>query len=179
MRYDPDRHDRKTVRLPQHRYTQGTHFVTICSFHRQHVFSTVGDGMVVLTDVGCIVDAEWRRLQSTRSFVSLDAYVIMPDHIHAIIEIHSHRKRPPAEPEEPVSPAKREFGSPASRSLQSLIGQFKSSVTKQVHVLRRRSGSPVWQSGFYEHVVRDQHDLNRIRRYIADNPIRWQQHNPA
>jgi len=179
MRYNPDRHHRVTVRLPKHRYTQGTYFVTICSFNRQHLFSTVYDGSVILTDLGCIVDAEWRRLQSTRSFVRLDTYVIMPDHVHAIIELYPHHKSPRAEPEEPNWIATRRFAQPASQSLQSLIGQFKSRVTKQVHVLRRRSGISVWQPGFYDHIVRDQYDLNRIRRYISDNPIRWQQQNPS
>lgn len=175
MRFDPDRHHRTTTRLSNHPYTHGLYFITICSFERQQLFSTVSDGLVEPTDCGYIVDAEWRRLQSTRSFVHLDTYVIMPDHVHALMEICLHQRNVHTEPGEPV--IKRHFALPISQSLPSLIRQFKSRATKRINALRRTSGVPVWQTGYYDHVVRNQYDAERIRQYIMDNPLRWKRHN--
>lgn len=177
VRFNQDRH-RVTVRLSQHPYTQGTYFVTTCSFGRQALFSNVCDGVVIHTQLGHIVEDEWRRLQSTRLFVQLGEYVIMPDHFHAIITLLQSGRIWLDNSVEPASMTKRRFSQATPQSLQSLIGQFKSRATKRINSFRQTPGSPVWQSGFYEHVVRDSNDLDRIRRYIVSNPTRWQQNRP-
>ena len=115
-----------------------------------------------LNKYGQLAAAEWLKTTKIRHNVEIDEFIIMPNHFHAIIVIldivgatrwvaHATRLQ--------------------SRSLGSIIGQFKFIVTKQIRKMGLRNFK--WQRNYYEHVIRDEHDLNKIREYIINNPITW------
>lgn len=179
MSYHPDQHHRRSIRLPASDYRwPGVYFVTICVKDRHCLFGEVVDGGMHLNAYGKIAEEEWLRTAHLRPHVRLDAYVIMPNHLHGILEIHDANRRdmtrhvPTPNKMVPGEPM-RAFGKPVARSLSSIIGAFKAAVTKRINRLWETSGASVWQPRFYEHIVRDAGDLDRIRRYIAENPAGW------
>jgi len=127
---------------------------------------------MILKDVGKIVDEEWNKTKEIRKKVDLDYYVIMPNHFHGIIIINNVETS-----RWDVLKGKETGHRPVSTQLQpnslgSIIGQFKSVCTKQIHL----SGNATfkWQSRFYDHIIRNENDLRRIRTYIQNNPLKWE-----
>jgi putative transposase len=122
---------------------------------------TWGNGTVTLTVAGEIVRREWLRTPALRQNVQVDEFVIMPNHFHGILVISS-----PNEATHRVAATTLVPG-----SLGSIVGQFKSAATREI----RRSGDVAfgWQRNYYEHVIRNDFDLNDIRQYIVFNPGRW------
>ncbi len=141
----------------------GAYFVTICTHRWEPLFGEVINGEVQLNEFGEIVAQEWYRTREIRHEIELDAFVVMPNHIHGIIMIQdnvgAHGRAPLRRP---------------ARSLGSLIAGYKSAVTKRINISRHTPGQPVWQRNYYEHVIRNDTDLNRIRVYIHFNPAGWQ-----
>ncbi|MCS7283483.1 MAG: transposase [Anaerolineae bacterium] len=171
--YDPQRHHRRSIRLRGYDYTQpGAYFVTICTHGREPLFGTVVDGEMRVNEWGAIVREEWFRTAQLRPYVMLyeDEFVVMPNHVHGIIwivgETVGATRR--VAPTTTIPPA-----GPVAGSVGAIIGQFKSAVTKRINILRATPGAPVWQRNYYEHIIRNERALDAIRRYIAENPLRW------
>ncbi len=118
--------------------------------------------------IGNIVHDEWKKTFILRPDLIPDEFVIMPNHFHALFFINKSDTTGMAR-HAPTG----QFGNPASDSLSSIVGSFKASVTRQVNLLRARSGETIWQRGFYEHVVRKEESLVKIREYIINNPFNW------
>jgi hypothetical protein len=140
----------------------GTFFITICTYQKRCIFGDVADGAMQLSDIGRIADAQWRITAAIRTGVVLDEFGVMPNHVHAVVFV-------PPSPKHDGGAAPRR----APRSLASLVGGYKSAVTSAV---RRMLGDPafeVWQPRFYEHGIRTQPGLERARRYVRENPARW------
>ena len=170
-RYDPNRHRRRSIRLKEWDYTQpGAYFVTICSHTRAPLFGRVVDGDMVLNEYGEIVRACWREIPDHFPHVELDAFVVMPNHIHGIIVIVDHIVGATHASPLPENVPPR---GPASGSLGAIVGSFKSTVTKRINIGRGTPGAPVWQRNYYEHIIRNDRALNAIRHYITENPLRW------
>jgi putative transposase len=157
-------------RLPYYDYSSGGgYFVTLCTANRECLLGAVTDGLVVLSEIGRIVQVEWERSTTIRSEITLDVFVMMPNHLHGIVFITepddgSHcraRLRPDEHQRKP-------------RSLGSFIAGFKGYTTKRVNELRATPGLRLWQPDYYEHVIRNDKDLAQIREYIVNNPLRWQ-----
>jgi len=173
MVYDPEKHHRRSIRLKGYDYAQpGAYFVTICVRERGCTLGYVEDGEMVLSDLGQIAAESWQWLAEQYPYVTLDAWVVMPNHLHGIIVINdddrrgaSHRRG--ASRCAPTTPTKR-------KPLGQLIGAFKTVSTKRINRIRDNAGAPFWQRGFYEHIVRNERDLNAVRQYVADNPLKWQ-----
>jgi REP element-mobilizing transposase RayT len=165
---------------------------------RECLFGEVENHRVVLNAFGEIVAHEWQKSADIRKTMEFDVFVIMPNYIHGIVHIVDCRgdqpvapttKRPLAngmgeEPDFPVRLTKQPLAigmgnrpvahtGPAKRSLPSFVSGFKSAVTKRINELRRMPGVPVWQRNYYEHIIRDEVSLNRIREYIVNNPLQW------
>ncbi len=183
MKYDPDRHHRRSVRLKGYDYAQpGAYFVTICTQNRECLFGENVAGKMRLNALWEIVRGEWFRSAEIRAEIELhpDEFVVMPNHIHGIVWIISHDDEysvgahggaPQNGPNVGAhchAPLRR-----PPRSLGSFIAGFKSAVTKRINQRRGTPGAPVWQRNYYEHIIRDERALNAIRRYIAENPMRW------
>ena len=164
MKYDPEIHHRRSVRLKNYDYAEsGAYFVTVISQNRQCIFGEVVDGKIELNEFGHILAEEWERSNKIRQEIELDAFVVMPNHIHGIvtIDVVGATGRSPS----PSGPPKRSLG--------AFVGGFKSAVTTRINQFRGTPGAAIWQRNYYEHVTRDEESLNRIRQYILDNPARW------
>ena len=164
-------HHRRSIRLKDYDYTQnGAYVVTICTHGRESLFGDIVDGEMRLNDFGRIVEEEWWRTETIRPEIELDAFVVMPNHIHGIIviidggDVGAHGRAPLQKPGVAYRPP---------RSLGSFVAGFKSAVTKRINAQRDTPNAPVWQRNFYEQVIRNEFTLNEFRGYIVTNPGRW------
>ena len=173
---------RHSIRLPGYDYAHpGVYFATICASGGESLFGAIVEGEVRLNEAGRIVQEEWARSASIRREIVLDEFVIMPNHVHGIVLIKHDPVGATGRRCRVVFPARSpllpfcEVGrpGPGPRSLASFVAGFKSAATKRINVLRRTPGLAVWQRNYYEHIIRDEDDLHRIRQYVADNPLAW------
>jgi len=175
--------ERRSVRLPLYDYSaDGMYFVTVCTCRHVCLFGDVERGIMVLNDIGQIVASTWREIVDHFPGVTLDEWIVMPNHVHGIVVLRG--VRPPV-PEVAVAAwrARHLDGEgvqrrtpprgPAQGSLGAIIGSFKSAATKRVNALRRTPEAPVSQRGYHERVIDRASMLTDIRRYIATNPRRW------
>jgi putative transposase len=119
-----------------------------------------------LNPLGVAVRDEWLRTAELRDNVELDAFMVMPNHVHGIVVVTDCRgtaRRAPTE----------QFGKPIAHSIPTIIRAFKSASTKRINEIRSTPGAPVWQRNYYEHVIRIDQELNAIRQYILANPANW------
>jgi putative transposase len=165
-----DRRRRRSIRLKDFDYTAGAlYFVTICADRTRCIFGRVVDGETRLNLLGRIVEDEWTKSLELRRHIDLDAYVIMPNHFHAIVALFDQGAR-----SAPLRGKRLQDGM-QEKSLASLIAGFKASATRRAAAALPRLRTPIWQRNFYEHVVRDDRDLERIRGYVEANPARWEE----
>lgn len=165
-------YQRRALRLRGYDYAQpGAYFVTICTRKRSCLLGDVADGKMILNDYGRGVEACWTTISNHFPHAQLDAYVVMPNHVHGIITIAkavgARFPRPRGINEGGETPPLRE------PTLGKMVAYFKYQSAKRINVLRHTAGEPLWQRNYYEHVIRDEVALNRIRQYIAENPARW------
>jgi len=160
-----DKRRRRSIRLRDYDYSQpGAYFATICTKDRQCLFGDVIGGEMRLNEFGQIVEYCWEWLENQYEYVELDAYVVMPNHLHGIILIMDDRRRG----------GSRTAPTTKRKSLGRLIGAFKTVSTKSINKTRGIPNSVVWQRNYYEHVIRNEDELNEIREYIANNPLKWE-----
>ena len=119
---------------------------------------------------GEIVAEEWLNTAVIRPYVTLDEFTVMPNHFHGILWVNETSKQGTAR----RAPTMERFGKPVTKSLPTIIGAFKAAVTRRINALRNSGKGEVWQRGYYEHVIRDDASLNRIREYIMHNPLNWE-----
>ena len=168
---------RRSVRLPGYDYAgAGAYFVTLCTHGRASLFGQVVDGSMRLGRLGRIAEEEWLLTSQVRAEVDLDAFVVMPNHMHMLVLFTDTRSPDTQDRAHGRAPLRL-----TPRSRGALIAGFKSAVTRRVNALRRTPGAPVWQRNYYERVVRDEGELARIREYIVNNEILWgeDEYNPA
>jgi REP element-mobilizing transposase RayT len=166
---------RRSIRLRDHDYSRpGAYFVTICAAERACLFGVIADDAMYPNAWGEIAAEEWLRSGQIRREIGLDAFVVMPNHVHGIVFINEAAVG--ATGRSPLQPT-----GPPPRSLGALVAGYKSAVTVRVNRARGTPGAPVWQRNYYEHIIRDEAALERIRRYITENPARWphDRDNPA
>ena len=221
MRYDPNKHHRRSIRLKGYDYTQaGVYFVTIVTQNRACLFGDIVAGEVRLNAFGQAVAETWLWLGTQYGYVELDEWVVVPNLLHGIIIITETDNGCPTDgggvgggsrtaptvigatgggggvgggsrtvptvigatgggggvgggsrtaPTVIASTAPMVKRKPLGR----LIGAFKTVSTKRINEYRGTPGVVVWQRNYYEHIIRDERSLNRIREYIAANPLRW------
>ncbi len=163
----------QSTRLPGWHYAANAYyFVTICTRDRATTLGHIEGGHVILSPAGEIANEEWRKTSDVRPDVRVDAYVMMPNHIHGILIIDRNRALTPGQPS--VETPRRGVSTSrlAPDSLGAIIGQFKSVCTKRIRAAGVTDFG--WQARFYDHIVRDEESLDRIRQYIADNPLKWE-----
>ena len=148
---------RKPTRLKDFDYSQsGYYFVTICTKNKEKILcDIVGEGLcalpsAALSPIGEIVDKSIKYIDKIYNGVSVDKYVIMPNHIHLIIKIE------------------RKTGGHRGPPLQSIIGNFKSFTT-------HKYSDTLWQRSFHDHIIRDEKDYLKIWNYIDANPAKWEE----
>jgi REP element-mobilizing transposase RayT len=170
----PDYPIRRSTRLPGYDYASpGAYFVTVCTHERTCLFGEIDKGGVNLRPPGEIVWATWNELPRHFPDLEVDALVVMPNHLHGILALQGRGTacRAPTEA----------FGRPVSGSIPTIVRSFKSAAAREINRIRRTPGAAVWQRGYFEHIIRTPDDLNRLRRYIESNPLRWalDRENPA
>lgn len=175
----PERPQRRSIRLQEFDYTrQGAYFVTICTRNQMCLFGEIMNGEMRMNDLGRVAQLLWEEIPAHFPQVETDAWVVMPNHVHGILVIArderaTHAERAThTERATHASPLRASAG-PPKRSLGAIVGSYKSAVSKRINQSRRTLGTPVWQRNYYDHVIRDDADLNRIRQYIIDNPAKW------
>ncbi|MBA7587750.1 hypothetical protein ES708_29788 [subsurface metagenome] len=164
-KYDPSIHHRRSIRIPGYDYSQdGWYFVTICTQNRKCLFGEITHAKIQLYEYGRIVEEYWKWLARQFKDVYLDEYVVMPNHLHGIIIIRRGGSRTAPTPKTPE----------CNKPLGRIIGAFKTVSTKRINIIRKTPASTLWQRNYYEHIIRNEDELNRFRRYITDNPANWQ-----
>ena len=172
MKYSPDVHHRRSIRLKGYDYSRpGAYFVTICTQGRLCLFGDVVDGNVILNESGRMVQTVWDEIPHHYPYVDVDAFVIMPNHIHGIVIIVG--AGPCACPD-----TGQPQGVAPTLSLPDVVHRFKTLTTKRYADGVKQRGWPpfpgrLWQRNYYKHIIRDENELNRIRQYITNNPLRW------
>lgn len=188
------------------------YFVTICTWHREHYFGEINNGAMCLSPIGTIANVLWHELKNHFNHIELDAFVVMPNHIHGIIAINNNggngwdngggngggNGRDNAcvvsteisemsdgmvvvpHTERVVSPrdvdaqtiGQRRFQHQGSGTLSSIVGSYKSAVSRHAH---RLGYDFVWQSRFYDRIIRNNDALTRVQTYIVNNPLNWKE----
>ena len=148
---------RKQNRLKNYDYSQpNAYFITICTENRRNMFwENVGASIarpedVRLSGYGRIVDESIRDIPNYYKAITVDRYVVMPNHIHLLIQIHSDVNG-------------RAMLAP---TVSTVVAQLKGAITKKI-------GHSVWQKLFHDHVIRSQKDYEKIWNYIEGNPMKW------
>lgn len=169
--------ERRSLRLPDYDYGQpGWYFVTVCTYERKMMFGSVVDGEMRLNASGEQVQKTWHTLPGRFPSVQLDEFVVMPNHIHGIIILTDIQASPSSSQQCPdvanVLGEKSNHAVPEPQ-LGEVIRTFKGAAT---YLIRSTINSAfAWQSRYYDHIIQNQADLDRIRTYIASNPAHWEQ----
>jgi putative transposase len=179
MTFDPQKHHRRSIRLQNYDYTQpGGYFITIVTHQRDLIFRKIGNGEMHLNELGRIADECWRAIPDHFPNVELDAYLVMPNHVHGIIVIRSDAEA--SERRDTIYRIPTEqFQKPVIGSIPTIIRTYKSAVTRRIG--RESNVTGIWQRNYYERIIRNHAEWDRIHRYIESNPSRWAeyQENPA
>jgi len=148
--------NRKRTRHKDHDYTSsGYYFITICIANQKYKFGNIKNGTMVLNKYGLILEKCWNDLPNHYN-CSLDFFSIMPDHFHGIIQINKSAK-----PEN------------VPYSLSEIVRGLKTFSSKNINAEIRTSNKFKWQKSFYDRVIRNEKELYQIRKYIEQNPIKW------
>jgi len=187
--FDPKIHHRQSIRLKGYDYSSsGLYFLTICTHNHRHLFGEIvgANGRspvpqmnspvpkMILNQFGQIVESEWLKSEMIRDEIRLHEYVIMPNHFHCIVEIIGEWHSSECHLGEHHSPLRPRM---QAKSIGSLMAGFKSSVTKKIHIMDERRSSvrnKIWQRNYWEYIVRNENEYNRISQYIRENPAKWQ-----
>ncbi len=174
---------RRSIRLQGYDYSQeGAYFVTICTHKHLLLFED--------EEIKRIVETAWLNTSNLRNNIELDEYVIMPNHMHGIIIINwrfYHKQSQVVGAycntplQQPFENANITYGRTYSKKLKSpsqtigaIVRGFKGATSRQINIIRKTPGMRVWQRNFYDHIIRDERDLYKIRNYIQENPLKWE-----
>lgn len=190
------KHSRRSIRLQNYDYSQeGMYFVTICTYEKEYLFGEIksdcrGTISCALNKEGKVVEQCWKEIINHYDNVDLDEFIIMPNHIHGIICIthnvnqkhHGNQNHYGVQKHhgvqkhygvQDIEPLRNEYQKTISGSIGSIIRGFKIGATKWFR--KNTDIYQVWQRNYYEHIIRDERDLNRIREYIILNPHNWEE----
>ena len=159
------------MRLGDYDYRQsGVYFVTVCTYRHTSLFGKITEGEMMFNPLGNIVAEEWQHIAEARTNVQLDAFVVMPNHLHGIIIINNENDHAGSSFKSAVN-GKRS-GTLHSDSLGAIVGHIKAAVSRRAKTQVLDCNQSIWQRNYYEHVIRNEKSLNEIRKYIVENPAR-------
>lgn len=189
-RYDPINHHRRSIRLKGYDYSQpGAYFVTLLCKERVHYFGEVQNEKMIMNEAGHIVERCWLDLPNHAPDIILGAHAVMPNHFHGILIIADGKKDGEsvdetaaraiaagaiavgAIHESPQLPA--DIKTRRRMLLPKLMGRMKMRSAKQINLLNGTPGRHVWQRNYYEHIIRDNLEYQKITTYIRNNPKNW------
>jgi putative transposase len=146
----------------------GSYFVTLVTEGREPLFGEIFNGQVCFSLAGHCAESMLQSFQ-VNSRVTLDTWVVMPNHVHILVTIKEGPLNRQSGKDHPF-----ELAGTSPRSLSAIVQNYKSVTTRKIHALKEFTGTPIWQRNFYEHIVRDQEDHDRIVEYIRNNPLDWE-----
>ena len=175
---NPSRRNRRSLRLSDYEYgTTGAYFVTVCTKDRIPLFGEIDHSEMRLNEFGNIVTACWFDLSHHFPNIQLDTFIVMPNHVHGLIEITDEFSETPvgAQHAAPVPGAKLRTSTPNVQrgSLAAIVRCFKAASARRINLSAGMPGTTIWQRNYYEHVIRGELELQRVREYIVNNPVRW------
>ncbi len=189
MKYDPEKHHRGSIRLKGYDYSKvGAYFVTICVYNRERLLGSVIGGEMETNEAGHLAAECWEWLAEHYTYVELDEWIIMPNHLHGIVLIRANNDRSSLPNDgrgglpndgrgglpNDGRGGSRTAPTAKAKPLGRIIGAFKTVSSKYINKCRGTPGESIWQRNYYEHIVRNESELNRIREYIAGNPRQWE-----
>ncbi|MDD2635052.1 MAG: hypothetical protein PHW82_06090 [Bacteroidales bacterium] len=178
----------------------GKYYITICTQDREYLFGKIESGEMILSDYGKIVKAEILKMPEYNKRVILDEWIIMPDHVHLLIELGSmdfdngvsvvgdavgkihvgkihefslHEFSQLRNPNHTTEQLKQYRAARRRMIIPKILGKFQMLTSKQINILRNTPGKTNWQHDYYDHIIRDNDDYLRIKNYIIDNPKNW------
>lgn len=174
--------NRQPIRLKGYDYsTPGAYFITICTHHMECLFGDVIDTNMVLNEAGEMVNKCWISLTDRFGNISLDQYIIMPDHFHGIIMINDTANNNANRRGEVISPYFENIVNTGGETpplrkytLGQMVAFFKYQSTKIINQIYEIPNYHIWHRNYYDHIIRNQNELNEIRKYIINNPIKLQ-----
>ena len=186
MSFNPDIHHRRSIRLRNYDYSnEGAYFVTICTWKRECLFGDIREGSMRLNDLGTVIFSSWNNLTNHYRYIELDEFVVMPNHVHGILFIVGAAFMTPDCATDAAQPfvvdrgamnqgAMNQGAMNRAPTVGEIVRGFKARCTIGINKLRQTPGYPVWQRDFFERVIRNEHELARIRDYISSNPMKWE-----
>lgn len=172
MKFNPKIHHRRSIRLKGYDYSQaGLYFITICLEGRQCLFGKIENGEMMLNDAGKVANQCWLEIPNHFPDSVLHEHIIMPNHVHGIIELTRTDESSASGPKK-----ENKFQKMIPRSIGSIVKGYKIGVTKWFRNTmpddfpRERQ---IWQRNYYEHIIRDEGAYERISNYIINNPLKW------
>lgn len=168
--------NRKSIRLKDYNYAQnGYYFITICTKNREHLFGKIKQGKLQKTKLAEVADEYWSSIPKFHPNAFLDEFVLMPNHLHGIIIIENNFKQKDGSNigHIQIRQNRNEYQKIIPGSIGSIIRGFKAGVTKwaKENINRKK----IWHRNFYEHIIRNDQSLYKIRNYIKNNPISWEE----
>jgi REP element-mobilizing transposase RayT len=153
----------------------GAYFITICTADREHFFGEIKNGKMILSPTGVIAELLWHEITNHSKFVELGDCVVMPNHIHGILILDkpnetTHTKTTTTINETKKTISQNRFQNIGKNTVSSIIGSYKSAVTKHANRLGLKNG---WQTRFHDHIIRNDAEYQRISNYIVNNPNKW------
>lgn len=170
--------NRKNIRWRKWDYRwNAAYFITICTQDKQPFFGEIKNAKMNLSPAGVLADIFWYEIPKHAKGVTLDAFVVMPNHVHGIIILENDEVPPPVLPkleedDTPKSPDEQRFQRPGKNSISTIIGGYKSVVTKHVNRLALIDNWK-WQTRFHDHIIRNEERFNLIQNYILTNIKNW------
>jgi putative transposase len=163
---------RRSPRLKDYDYSQdGAYFVTMCTQNRLTLFGEVGGETMQLNTWGQLVQLCWDNLSDHYPHIELDAFVVMPNHVHGIIVMNDLSGSVMREGLRP-SPTDT-FEKPKLQRLTEIVRAFKSFSVRRINEGRNTPGTAIWQRSFHDHIIRSERELNILREYTYTNPAKW------
>ena len=167
----------ESARLKNWDYSSnGYYFITICTKNRECILGEIENQEMILNENGKIVETCWFDLPNHYNNLRLDEFIVMPNHIHGIMVIDKDIIPVPESPVEtgfkPVS-TDRTNNTQKRHGLFEFVRALKTFSSRRINKLRHSPGTPVWQSRFYDRIIRNENELNRIREYVINNPQNW------
>ena len=185
--FDPKKHHRRSIRLKGYDYSgEGLYSVTICTHDRECVLGEIKDGRMVLSRFGEIARRCWDEIPGHFGCVGLDEHVIMPNHMHGVILLRDISGRDEVTCRDEVTSSLQEYDLETKPqrlftiqrpTLGQIVAFYKYRSTKLINEMRNAPGTRFWQRNYYEHIIRNGNDLDRIRKYIMDNVAKWSEEN--
>ncbi len=166
----------------------GAYFITICTANRIHYLGEIKNRKMVLSPIGVLADVFWHEIKNHAQNVELGAFVVMPNHVHGILILTGNDNDndnhtvtvgtghalslPSTNPSTNPTIGQQRFQNIGKNSVSSIVGSYKSAVTKHAH---RLGFEFAWQTRFYDHIIRNEASFQTINNYIINNPVNWQE----